>query len=93
MYKKFNLFYHFNQPITSSSEVNGRVGRVGNFSLFVLLVSCDCYCFVALPQWVAMQCVIVVFLDYTHLLFKLLCVHIRWCLFMEAVIRNCSVRL
>ena len=48
MYKQFYSSFYYNQPISSSSEVNGRVGRAGYFSLFVLLVSCDC--FVALPQ-------------------------------------------
>ena len=43
MYKQFSLFYHYNQPISSSSEVNGKVGRAGYFSLFALLVSCDCF--------------------------------------------------
>ena len=35
---------------------------------------------------VAMQCVIVVFLDHIHLIVELFYVQIRWCLFMEAVI-------
>ena len=33
--------------------------------------------------WVATQCVIVVYPDHTHLLFRLLCVQIRWCSVIE----------
>ena len=42
------------------------------FALIVLLVYCDCWCSVALPQgaWVGLQCVIVVFYDHTNLLFS-----------------------
>ena len=34
-------------------------------------MSCDCKCFVALPHGAMSWCVIVVFLDLTHLLFEL----------------------
>ena len=47
--------------------------RAGLFTLIVLLMSCDCSCYVisvflAVP-WFGLQCVIVVFPDHTHLLF------------------------
>ena len=46
--------------------------RAGCFALIVLRMSCYCKCSVALLHtvpWVSLQCVIVVFPDYTHLLF------------------------
>ena len=57
-------------------EVNGREERSGCFTLFVFLVSCDCYCFwlFFMTVRVAMQRVIVVIPDHIHLLFELLCV-------------------
>ena len=44
-------------------------------TLFVFMVSYDCYCSVALPHGalVGLQCVIVVFPDHTHLHFNFAC--------------------
>ena len=50
----------------------------GCFAFIVLRMSCYCKCYVAFltVPWVGLQCVIVIFPDHTHLLFKRQCNHL-----------------
>ena len=93
MYKHTNRSLTYLTSIADLSyhhlEVNGREESAGCFTLLVFLVYCDSYCFMLffIVAWVAMQCVIIVFPDHIHLLFRRLqCVQIRWSLVMEVAI-------
>ena len=49
MYKHTDRSLTYLTIITNVSHYH-RVGRAGYFSVYVLLVSCECYCFVALSD-------------------------------------------